>query len=64
MVKVAHLRDVVGWTSGEGSGLHSNEHRYAKLYDDFLIVTKPEEKGFGTMVIPVASVIEVQFEGE
>jgi hypothetical protein len=59
-----------GWTSvdsskavpgGNGSW---NEHRYGELYDNFLVVTKPTEKGWGTLVIPTSQISEIHFSGQ
>jgi hypothetical protein len=59
-----------GWTSinnsqavpgGNGSW---NEHRYAELYDNFVVITKPTEKDWGTLVIPTSQLVEIQFSGQ
>ena len=61
---------VSGWTSineskavpgGNGSW---NEHRYAEVYENYMIVTKPGEKGWGALVIPTSQLVEIHFLGQ
>ena len=38
-----------------------NDHRYAEMYDDFLILTKPGEKDWGTLIIPTSRLVQIHF---
>jgi hypothetical protein len=73
-VSFAMFRDVDGKTSGwtaidsakavPGGNGRWNEHRYAKLYDNFLVVTKPSDEDFGQLIIPTNQLLQIQFAGQ
>jgi hypothetical protein len=61
---------ISGWTSinevksvpgGNGSW---NDHRYVELHENYLIVTKPGEKNWGTLIIPTTRLVEIHFAGQ
>ena len=41
-----------------------NEHRHGRLYRDYMVVTKPGEKGWGALVIPASRIRSLHFAGE
>lgn len=41
-----------------------NEHRYGKLYDDYLFVTKPTEENWGALLIPTDRILKLHFRDE
>lgn len=39
-----------------------NDKRYGVLYDEYLVVTKPEENNWGVLVIPSHRLVTVHFQ--
>jgi hypothetical protein len=41
-----------------------NERRHGRLYRDYIVVTKPGEKGWGALVIPASRIRSLHFAEE
>jgi hypothetical protein len=41
-----------------------NERRHGKLYRDYIVVTKPGEKGWGALIIPASRIRSLHFSEE
>lgn len=52
------INNKVGVPGGNGSW---NVDAYGKLTDQYLIITRPQQKGLGPRIIPVARLVDVQF---